>query len=106
VETNQDPPKATFLLHQLLEPPVTSWGITRFPPFVESQMAVVRVLLSCITVAGESGGRYLNEFTQEAISGPLQSLHTRFSSAPNAALPTLESPQVEMLTASTPTQIG
>src|SRR5713101_5497123 len=60
VEKIKDHPQGHVYGIKLLEPAVTLWGIT-FPPFVESQKAVVRVLLRCITCQ-QVEVAYLNEF--------------------------------------------
>src|ERR1700719_434347 len=60
VEKIKDQPQGHVYGIKLLEPAVTLWGIT-FPPFVESQKAVVRVLLRCITCR-QVEVAYLNEF--------------------------------------------
>lgn len=60
VEKIKDQPQGHVYGIKLLEPAVTFWGIT-FPPFVESQKAVVRVLLRCIT-CWQFEVAYLNEF--------------------------------------------
>jgi hypothetical protein len=60
VEKIKDQPQGHIYGIKLLEPAVALWGIT-FPPFVESQKAVVRVLLRCITCQ-QIEVAYLNEF--------------------------------------------
>jgi hypothetical protein len=60
VEKIKDHPQGHVYGIKLLEPAVTLWGIT-FPPFVESQKAVVRVLLRCITCR-QLEVAYLNDF--------------------------------------------
>jgi hypothetical protein len=60
VEKIKDHPQGHVYGIKLPEPAVTLWGIT-FPPFVESQKAVVRVLLRCITCR-QLEVAYLNEF--------------------------------------------
>ncbi len=60
MEKIKDQPQGHVYGIKLLEPAVTFWGIT-FPPFVESQKAVVRVLLRCIT-CWQVEVAYLNEF--------------------------------------------
>jgi hypothetical protein len=60
VEKIKDQPQGHVYGIKLLEPAVTLWGIT-FPPFVESQKAVVRVLLRCITCR-QLEVAYLNDF--------------------------------------------
>jgi hypothetical protein len=60
VEKIKDQPQGHVYGIKLLEPADTLWGIT-FPPFVESQKAVVRVLLRCITCR-QLEVAYLNDF--------------------------------------------
>jgi hypothetical protein len=60
VDRIKDQPQSHVYVIKLLEPADTLWGIT-FPPFVESQKAVVRVLLRCITCR-QLEVAYLNDF--------------------------------------------
>jgi hypothetical protein len=60
VEKIKDHPQGHVYGIKFLEPAVTLWGIT-FPPFVESQKAVIRVLLRCITCR-QLEVAYLNDF--------------------------------------------
>jgi len=56
----EDRPQGRVYGIKLLEPAVTLWDIT-FPPFVESQQAVVRVVLRCVACRRLEVA-YLNDF--------------------------------------------